>query len=222
MIENFPNFCSYENKYDNILDIEEYAEVPKALREYFSAIKPLVNKDELFAKMTEKQKDEIIFDLEDYILKRLYGKLFPSLSSELDSVIYQKCEELSELKPEKIIKNKKLIKESLLIEASKHFPLLNMGSSPKEKLDYMFKGLKIIYNLITLTIGTDISEQGSDEIYDPFYYSLINAKLKNLATNAQYIIMYLNMKIKERFYIRIALDFAGTVEVLREGLKLEE
>ena len=222
MIENFPDFSLYENEYDNILDIEEEAKVPKAIRDYFSAMHTLISQNELFEKMDKKQKNEIIYGLEDLIFNRLYGKLFPSLFSEEDSIVKQKCEELSILKPEQIIKNKELIKESLLKEASRYFSLINIGISPKEKMDYIIKGLKIIYNLITLTTGKDRSGQSSDDIFDPFLYALIITKIKNLASNVQYINLYLNRDLGDGIYNRISFDLAGACIIINEGLKLEE
>ena len=222
MIENFPDFSLYENEYDNILDIEEEAKVPKAIRDYFSAMHTLISQNELFEKMDKKQKNEIIYGLEDLIFNRLYGKLFPSLFSEEDSIVKQKCEELSLLKPEQIIKNKELIKESLLKEASRYFSLINIGISPKEKMDYIIKGLKIIYNLITLTTGKDRSGQSSDDIFDPFLYALIITKIKNLASNVQYINLYLNRDLGDGIYNRISFDLAGACIIISEGFKLEE
>ena len=90
MIEEFPDFASYENEYDNILDIEEKAKVPEAIRDYFYAMRDLIYKDNLFEKIDNKQKEEKICDLEDYIFKRLYRKLFPSLLSEEDLFVFKK------------------------------------------------------------------------------------------------------------------------------------
>ena len=70
MIEHFPDFRSYEKEYDNILDIEEKAEVPKALKDYFSSMKNLINKEFLFEKLEEKERNEIAYDLKNYILNK--------------------------------------------------------------------------------------------------------------------------------------------------------
>ena len=44
MILNFPDFTEYEKEYDDILEIEEKAEVPEALMNYFKEMKSLINK----------------------------------------------------------------------------------------------------------------------------------------------------------------------------------
>ena len=89
-------------------------------------------------------------------------------------------------------------------------------------MDYIIKGLKIIYNLITLTTGKDRSGQSSDDIFDPFLYALIITKIKNLASNVQYINMYLNKDLGDGIYNRISFDLAGACIIISEGFKLEE
>lgn len=218
MIQNFPDFSAYENEYDNILDIEEKAEVPKALKDYFFSMQNLIKQDYLFVKLEEKEKNDIAFDLENYILNKLYGKLFPLQFSEEDLLIYQKCEKLSGIRPEQIIDNKKLINPNLLIEASKYFEQLNIGSTPKEKLDYVFKGLRIIFNLITLTTGKELI--GSDEVFDPFFYTMIIAKVKKLPSNVQYINMFLNRILVKDIYSRFPYDLASAL-VFIDNLQLQ-
>ena len=217
MIEEFPDFSSYENEYDNILDVEEKAKVSEALRDYFSAMKDLMYKDNLFEKIDDKQKEEKICDLEDYIFKRLYRKLFPSLLSEQDLFISQKCEQLSNLKPEQLIQDTRIIKKGFLKEASSYFSQINMGISPKEKIEYIIKGLKVIYNLITLTTGKEIKDQGADDLCDPFYYSLIISKIKNLASNVQYINMFIDKNLVNAYYFRISNDLADFLTVINES-----
>ena len=211
MIKNFPDFRSYSKEYDNILDIEEKAEVHKAIKDYFKEMKTLINKEELFEKLDEKEKEEILYDLENYILNKLYDKLYPSQPSEADLEIYEKNEKLALMKPEQLIEKHKFINESLLKEASKYIELLNIGITPQEKLDYVVKGLKIIQNLITLVKGEEKS--GSDDINELFYYSVFIAKIKNFPTNLQYISMYLDINIAG-IYRRLLSDLEASLALI--------
>ncbi len=182
-------------------------------------MKILINKDYLylFEKLDKNEKEEIIFDLENYILNQLYDKLFPSQNSEEDSLIYQKCEKLSCLKPKQIIEDKKIINENLLKESSKYFEQINLGNTPKEKLDYIIKGIKILKNLITLATGKELIS--SDDIFDPFFYSMIISKIKNLPSNSQYINMFLNRNLGNGLYDRISVDLASSL-VFIDQLKI--
>ena len=114
MIKIFPDLRPYLKEYDNILYIKENEEVHKTIKVYFKKMKTLINKKELFEKLDEKEKEEIAYDLENYILNKLYDKLFPSQPSEANLEIYQTNEKLALMKPEQLIDKHKLIYESLL------------------------------------------------------------------------------------------------------------
>ena len=217
MIKKFPDFRTYENEYDNILDIEKSAKVPEAIKEYFSEIKNKINNEKLFKKFKEKEKNYIGYNLETYILDKLYDKLFPTQRSEKDISICNKCELLSTLKPENFIKKNEVINETLINEASKYFEQLDKGITPEEKIKIFRKGLKIIENLITFCKGED-KNYSPDDAYPPLIYSMIIAKVKNLPTNVQYIQMYLN----ENFVGRAPKDLEAILLFIDEILKIEE
>jgi len=220
MIKKFPDFRVYEQEYDNILDIEESAKVPEAIKEYFKIMEKEIDNEELFRKFDKKEKKSISYDLENYILNKLYDKLFPSKRSEKDLYIYEKFKKLSNLEPENIIKKKQIINETLLKEASKYIEQLDKGITPEDKIKFMSKGLKIIDNLITFGTGKVIS--GSDDIYPPLIYSIIIAKLKNYPTNVQYIDMFFNKNISEGIYSRIPDDLKAVLIYFEEILENEE
>ena len=92
-----------------------------------------------------------------------------------------------------------------------------MGISPKEKIEYIIKGLKVIYNLVTLTTGKELKNQSSDDNIDPFYYSLIISKIKNLASNVQYINMLIDKNLVNAYYFRISNDLADFLKVINES-----
>ena len=80
MILNFPDFTEYEKEYDDILEIEEKAEVPEALMNYFKEMKSLINKKDepILRNLEDKDIKSIKLNLENYIFNKLYYKLFPS------------------------------------------------------------------------------------------------------------------------------------------------
>ena len=104
-----------------------------------------------------------------------------------------------------------------LKESSSYFSQINIGNSPKEKIEYIIKGLKVIYNLITLITGKEIKDQSTDDFYDPFYYSLIISKIKNLASNVQYINMFIDKNLVNAYYFRISNDLAVFLSVINES-----
>ena len=211
MINNIPDFREYESEYDNILDIEEKSQIPEAISSYFSSLRALVGKNSAFENLNEKNIKSIKDQLENYILNKLYDKLFPSEYSEEDLFIYKRCERLSFLKPENVIVNKGIINEYLLNEASKCFEQIDDKLTPMDKMKILEKGRKIIENSINFSSGK--GSLGVDDLNQPLIYAMIKAKPKNLATNIQYIYMYLNKDQSKGYYgsILAALSLVSTV-----------
>ena len=191
MIKNIPNFRQYEDDYDNILDIEEKSEIPEAINTYFLSMRKLINKETIFDNL---KSDELIkYQLENYILYKLYDKLFPSEISEEDLFIYKKCERLSFLKPENVVKKKEIISENLLNRAAKYISQIDDQLTPIDKIKCIQKGKNIIDNSISFCSGK--TELGVDDAFQPWIYVLIKAKPKNIATNCQYCYLYLNNEL---------------------------
>ena len=217
MIKKFPDFRKYENEYDNILDIEKNANVPEAIKEYFTAMKTEINNEKFFKKFEEKEKKMIGYDLETYIFDKLYDKLFPTQRSEKDILIYNKCELSSTLEPENFFEKNEVFNETLINEASKYFEKLDEGITPDEKIKIYLKGFQIIKNLITFCTGEEENPSCNDT-YPLLIYSMIIAKVKNLPTNVQYIKMYFN----ENFDDRSPKDLEAILLFIDEMLKIEE
>ena len=194
MIKNFPNFREYENDYDNILDIEEKANIHGAIKNYFIEMGEVVGENELIKKKMDKTElINIKCLLENYVLNQLFDKLFPTLISETDLFIYKRCERLAFLSPENVVENKEVINEKLLNEAIKAFEQLDEKLTPLDKLKCFEKGISIINNSISFNTGKNAL--GTDDMLQPCIYAMIKAKPKNLATNAQYCNLYLNNSI---------------------------
>ena len=94
------------------------------------------------------------------------------------------------MKPENIIKDKNVINEILLNEASKYFMQIDNKLAPIDKIKCMIKGKEILENSISFSSGK--KDLGLDDINNSITYAMIKAKPKNLASNIQYCLLYLN------------------------------
>ena len=213
MIKNIPDFREYENEYDNILDIEEKSKIPEAISSYFSSLRTLVGKQKIFKNFDKKSLASIKDQLENYILNKLYDKLFPSEISEEDLYFYKKCERLSFIKPENVVKNKQLINENLLNEAIKYFQQIDDKLTPVDKMKCIEKGRNIIANSINFNSGK--TGLGVDDLNQPLIYALIKAKIQNLKTNIQYCELYLNDAQKLGQYGSIFTGFKFAFEIIK-------
>ena len=198
MIDEFPDFHKYEEEYDNILDIEEKTEVPEALNDYFKEMNHLIKKEKIKQRFNKDELEKIIYDLENYILSKMYDKLFPFEYTKKDVFFYKKCKRLGFIKPENFIDNKKIINENLWNQALKYFDYLDDKITPIDKIRNLANALEILQNSINFTSGKD--ELGVDDIIKPLAYIVIKAKPRNIYSNQQYCELYLNSELSKRGY----------------------
>ena len=205
MISEFPDFHQYEEEYDNILDIEEKAFTPDAINEYFSVIKKLVKKEKIIKRYNKEDLHQILYDLENYILSKLYDKLFPFESTKEDVFIYKKCKRLGFIKPENIVKDKNVINEKLCEEAIHYFDNLDEKITPMDKIKTIGKAFNIIQQSITFSAGKD--KLGTDDLLDPLLYIIIKSKPKNIISNYKYCELYLNSDLSKKQYGLLLTQF---------------
>ena len=216
MIDSFPDFHEYEDEYDNILDIQEKANVSECISNYFSYMKSFVKKEKIIQRFNKDEFENIIYYLENYILSQLHDKLFPFESSEKDDFFYKKCQRLGFIKPENITTDKKIINEKLWEEAIKYFDDLDDKLTPLDKIKCFAKVFEIVQNSIKFTSGN--SESGVDDMIKPLIYIMIKSKPKNIFSNYQYCEMYLNSELSKKQY-GIILSQIGLVKSVIEGMK---
>ena len=60
MIDSFQDFHIYEEEYDNILDIEEKANVPEALNDFFKEMKKIIKKEKIIQRFNKEELENII------------------------------------------------------------------------------------------------------------------------------------------------------------------
>ena len=210
MIKRFPDFHKYEEEYDNILDIEEYASVPDAIGDYFSLLKKLVEKEAIIKRYNSEELKQILYDLENYILIKLYDNLFPFESTKEDIFIYKKCKRLGFIKPENIVKDKNVINEKLCEEAIQYFDDLDEKVTPLDKIKIFEKVFDIIQKSITFVAGK--SNIGIEDIVDPLKYIIIKSKPKNIISNTKYCGLYLNSELSMSKYGFILNHFKSIIE----------
>ena len=195
MIEEFPDFHDYEDEYDNILDIEEQSNTQTAINDYFESMRNLAKTEKILQKYTKDEKTDILNDLENYILTQLYDKLFPFESTKSDVFFYNKCCRISFIKPENIVKDKKIINENLWKQAIDYIEDMNDKLTPSDKIKCFMKAVNIIENSINFSSGKD--NLGIDDSLQVLIYVVIKSCPTNIISNSQYCEMYLNSELSK-------------------------
>ena len=197
-IKNFPNFRKYEKNYEDIIDFEEKVELDVALNAYFKDLKDLIKKEQIIARFSKEEQNIITEELENYILLKLYEKLYPKNSTKNDIKFYKKCCRLDFIKPENIIKDKNMINENLWKTSMSLINEMDEKLTPVDKVKSFGKALTILQNSITFSSGKN--ELGIDDTVSCLVYVLLKSKPKNIFSNSKYCQLFLNPRLAKKQY----------------------
>ena len=183
-INNFPDCRKLFKNEEDIIDSEENIELDVALNAYFHDMKNVLKNENIMEQYSKEEFDTILFELENYILYKLYTKLFPSAQTKKDIKFYKKCCRLNFIKPEALIKDKKAINEKLWQASIILINELDAKFTPVDKVEKFGKAFGILQNSLTFSSGKN--DLGIDDTIPILIYVMIKAKPKNIFSNSKY------------------------------------
>ena len=169
----FPNLNIYQELQDkNPLDIIKELSINEQIITYFEIIKEKAIKKNVI----ELKKYDSLYseNIKDYIMNKIYDKIYPLVANDKDNQIFQKTIELSWVEPQLIIK-KDYIFDNVLPDILNEFKQINIVKNPFKKLNSIRKIMEYINSLIKFNEGED-KEIGADDITPVLNYVFIKAK----------------------------------------------
>ena len=197
-IDNFPDFRKIAENEEDIIDFEENIELDSALNAYFQDIKNLLKNETIMERYSKEEFETVQFELENYILYKLYAKLFPSKPTKKDIRFYKKCCRLSFIKPESLIKDKKAINEKLWEASIVLINELDNKFTPFDKVEKFGKAFGILQNSLTFSSGKN--DLGIDDTISILIYVMLKAKPKNIFSNSKFCQLFLNPTLSKKIY----------------------
>ena len=199
-IKSFPNFRKYEKveEVEDIIDLEEKVELDKVLNTYFKDLKSLIKKETIITRFNKDEQEMITKEMENYILFKLYDKLFPKDSTKADVKFYNKCCRLDFIRPENLIKDKNMINEKLWKTPIAYIKDMDDKLTPADKVKNFGKAFAILSNSITFSSGKD--ELGIDDTISFLIYIMLKSKPKNMSTNSKFCQLFLNPDLAKKEY----------------------
>ena len=195
-IESFTKYFPDLNRiasFDNraIFDIQRDLKVPDKLNIFFNIIKS-------YLKENNKAKDEkslnIIFEkIYDYVMSKIYRKIYPIEENPYDLSLQKKIEIYSWMEPNYLIKNNVNYNfELVLPDITRYFKSIDIEKSPRKKISNMISIFSSINKLLTFQNQSLI---GVDDQMPLLNYIFIKAKPKEIFTNIEFMELYMGDKI---------------------------
>ena len=195
-IEEIPNFKKFENNKENILDLEKKLKINELINNYFKEMGNIVKNE-----------------LENYVLLKLYDKLYPSIDTPEDQFFYKKCCRLNFVKPENIIKNKKMINEKLLEISINYISEISRKKTPVDKIKSFGKAIDILKNSMTFNSGkTDL---GLDDTLPFIIYIILKSKQKNIYTNFNYCNLFINPELSKKQFGNMLTQLGMVMDIIK-------
>ena len=186
----FPNLSKYQRMQDiNPIDIINELSINKYIEQYFEIIKEKILKVGIGIEDYENRYQEKI---KNYIMNKLYEKIYPPEPDDLDNKVYKKAINLSTKEP-KLIIGKDYIFDIMLPDILNEFNQINIVKNPFNKLECIHNIFKYIKSLVKFNVGED-QEIGADDIAPVLNYVLIEAHPFRINSDIQFIKIFLEDK----------------------------
>lgn len=189
--KNFPNIILRTGSLNDnitIFEVLKELEVPKIIGKYLKIIKNKIYSLKLFS--SEEEYNNINNKIYDFIMDKLYDKIYPLVPSDNDLKIYNNCLKLNWTEPKHYIKGKtNFVLDSFLPDILYDFKHIHKQKSPRKKIIYMRNLFKCINNIGKLN-GIDKDNFGIDEEVSILTYSFIKAQPIYIDTNCNYMELF--------------------------------
>ena len=162
-------------------------ELPKKLNDYFAIIENTVVKRRLISSNDfNKLKNHLV----EYVMNKLYEKIYPQDPTMNDSLTFKQCVMLSWAEPRYFINKKtNYVYDSFLPDVIAHFKQIHREKTPRKKMECIKNIFMLINNVIKFNDRE--GECGADDSTSILTYSLVQA---------QPFCIYSDLKFVELFF----------------------
>ena len=190
--KKFPNLVKYQEFQDaDIFEIQKKFDFPLKLNQYFENVKI-----SLYKKNSQRESKSIHEKIYDYVMTKIYDKIYPNEPYGSDTKIFQNSVRISWAEPKHFIKSKKqLVFGSFLTDVLKFFKLIDTEKSPRKKILNMNEIFNSIGFLLKFNgVG---AEAGVDDQLPILTFSFVKAQPLRMFSNAQFMELYIGDKINK-------------------------
>ena len=184
----FPNFAKIQLISGiNILKEIRDLKITKKIEEYIVFISNIIAKEKIFTKDEFKIVKEKIFN---FILTKLYDKLYPAYPSNEDLIILKNCLQLSWIEPKHLISNAKNNNYDIFMDDIKQFfNEFEKEKSPRKKFKIIMDIFLTISKIITFNGGEN--KPGADDNISLLLYIFVRVQPKKIYSDIEYMRLFI-------------------------------
>ena len=184
----FPNLGKYQLVQGiNPLNIIQELSINEKLTQYFQIIKEKIKTIKIGTNKHERHSYEE--KIADYIMNKIYEKIYPPEPDDKDTEIFKKSMQLSWLESNFFIK-KDYIYDIMLPDILNEFKQINLVKTPFRKYNCLQKIIEYVNNLIKFNEGLDKENIGAEDITPILNYIFIKAHPFKIYTDLEFIKLF--------------------------------
>ena len=187
--KKFPDLVKNQQLYDKTLtDMEEEMKITEKLTSYFEIVKTHVEKTQKIS--DENEKKDIHNKIYDYVMEKIYEKIYPIEPDPQDYQIFRRCVLLSWAEPKHfIVKKTNYVFDSFLPDVIEFFGKMDKEKSPRKKFIYMKRIFGAINDVLRFNGGDGSS--GVDDQMPILNYAFIKARPQHISSNCKYMNLFI-------------------------------
>ena len=207
--KKFPDLVKNQQLFDRTLaDMEEEMKITEQLESYFDIIKKHIEKNQKIS--DENELNELNNKIYDYVMEKIYEKIYPIEPDPNDYQIFRKCVLLSWIEPKHLIAKKtNYVFDSFLPDVIEFFGKMDKEKSPRIKFIYMNKIFKAINDVLRFNGGD--GQVGVDDQMPILNYAFIKARPQHISSNCIFMNLFIG-KNRNRFEGNILTQLSGICE----------
>ena len=183
--KNFPNLVKIQEFQDiDVLEFQRKLDFPNKINHYISLIKDFIMKN------LDNFDDSIMDKISEYIMSKIYNRIYPNEPYDQDTKIYQQSIRLSWIKLNNLAKMKmNFVYGSFLSDVFKYFNLIDSEKSPNKKIFNVSEIFNSIRFLLKFNGGG--KDVGVDDQMPLLNYAIIKAQPLRIYSNAKFMELYI-------------------------------
>jgi len=183
-ISKFPNLVKFQQLQDlDILKLQTNLKFSEKMNKYLEIIRGCI------IDKVKEGLDSILEKIYDYIINKIYDKIFPDEPLQEDSIIFQQTLKLSWIEPKHLIKSKReFVFGSFLIDSLKYLNLIEAEKSSRKKIENMEELFNSIEFLLKFNGIGKVDEL--DDQLGILKYAIIKAKHFRIWSNCTFMNIY--------------------------------
>ena len=198
----FPNLTKYQLMQGiNPIKIIKDLSINKKLFNYFEIIKERLKNDVFKNEITRSEYNIYAEKIKEYIMNKIYEKVYPPEPDEKDSLIFQKSIKLSWLELNYFLK-KDYIYDIMLPDILNEFKLMNEVKTPYKKFNCIKNIMDYINSLIKFNEGLDKENIGAEDTTPLLNYIFIKAHPFKIFTDLEFIKTFSSDEGESNYYLK--------------------